>query len=209
LERDYRAALIHLQEAASGSRSEKARAESLRLAREKFIDTAATFVQIDPLRSSWAAVYVSGIGAIEGSSEDRRYWLDYAHSRAVEAVQMRCDAANSHIDGTVGRRLKLTGPKARQGVQTATAAVSAQVFLVAGVAALPVALGGGALLGGAVMYAAHRAAKERANLEELANYVAELRIALGRLGNSSIPKYSLQRDSDLHFQYVKSDVALP
>lgn len=205
LKSHYRAALLHLNEAASPLRGEAAREESLRLARANFIHSAATFQQIDPLRSSWAAVYVSGIGTIMGSAEDTRHWLKFAHGRAVEAARLCCVEANNRIDGTVGKRLKLTGRGSRSVISISTGTAIGSIGTVGAVASplvLPVAIAGAAVAGGAFAYVSYRAKQERAQLEELDMYVKTLGNALAQLGYSSIPRYSLQKDDESHFQYV-------
>ncbi len=189
LQSSYNQGLIYLQDAISGTDDMPRQREYLQKAESRLTEAVTNFETIDPMRSAWAAIYVTMICKINDDPARAGRWALRAYRAAVNGVQQQCDLINRSIDTQIGKRLKVTGKGA-----SALGGVAAGVFWPAGIPAWA----------GISVYRKRRIRDGRATLTELDQFSDQLREAAALLTGRPVPGYFLEfNDSTGQFTYTR------
>jgi hypothetical protein len=189
LQSSYKQGRIYLQDAISETDDMARRNEYFQQAQSKLVEAVANFETLDPMRSAWAAVYLTMIYSINGDSAGAGRWALRAYRAAVSDVQQQCTLVNQGIDAQVGKRLKITGKGA-----SAAGAAAVGLFWPVGVPALA----------GINIYRKRRIKEGRAILTELDQFSDQLREVAVRLTGRAVPGYFLDfNDGTGRFNYTR------
>jgi hypothetical protein len=189
LQSAYNQGLIYLQDAVSETDDMSRQSEYLKKAEDRFVAAVTNFESIDPMRSAWAAVYLTMICKINKDSTHAGRWALRAYRLAVSGVQQQCELINRSIDTQIGKRLKVTGKGA-----SALGGVAAGVFWPAGIPAWA----------GISVYRKRRIREGRATLTELDQFSDQLREAAVLLTGRPVPGYFLDfNDMTGKFSYTR------
>jgi hypothetical protein len=192
LQSAYRQGLIYLQDALSETDASRRR-EYLQKAESRLVEAVTNFETVDPMRSAWAAVYLTMISRINDNPVGAGRWALRAYRAAVSGVQQQCDMTNRSIDTQLGKRLKVTGKGA-----SAAGVFAAGVFWPAGVPALA----------GITMYRKRRIREGRIALAELDQFSDQLRDVAVQLTGQRVPGYFLEFNDGIgKFTYGRPIVA--
>jgi hypothetical protein len=191
LEGPYHAALIHLARASSTTASSEERADSLRLAEQRFIDAVGNFKR-EPLQRSWAEIQLAGICMLDNQAGQARQWAAQAHADAVKGTEIECEAVTDRMRGRTGRVKALPSVpgnslRAKSALVVGTGAFWTVVFPPAAVGFA----GMGVWYGAASVYQRSVANRSRAKLEELSAYVDQVADLLRCLGAGDVARHSL------------------
>ncbi len=188
LQSSYHQGLIYLQDAVNETDASRQH-EYLRNAESRLVEAVTNFETIDPMRSAWAAVYLTMVCKLDNNPAGAGRWARRAYRAAVSGVQHECELINRGIDTQVGKRLKVTGKGASGLGGVATAA-----FWPAGI---PV-------WAGISIYRKRRIKEGRVTLSELDQFSDQLREAAVLLTGHGVPGYFLDfNDSTGRFTYTR------
>lgn len=193
LQSSYRQGLIYLQDAINEADNMPPRREYLQQAEFRLIEAVANFETVDPMRSAWAAVYLTMIRKINNDPAGAGRWALRAYRASVSDVQQQCELINRGIDTQVGKRLKVTGKGA-----SALGAAAAGAFWPAGIPALA----------SISIYRKRRIKEGRTTLTDLDQFSDQLREAAALLTGQRVPGYFLDFNDDIgRFTYTRPIVA--
>jgi hypothetical protein len=194
LQSSYNQGLIYLQDAINETDNMSPRREYLQQQAEfRLVEAVANFETVDPMRSAWAAVYLTMICKINDNPAGAGRWALRAYRAAVNGVQQQCALINRGIDTQVGKRLRITGKGA-----SALGVVAAGAVWPAGIPALA----------GISIYRKRRIREGRATLTELDQFSDQLREAAAVLTGQRVPGYFLDFNDDTgRFTYTRPIVA--
>ena len=94
LQSSYNQGLIYLQDAINEADDRSRRHAYLQQAHFKLVEAVTNFETVDPMRSAWAAVYVTMICKINDDSAGTGRWALRAYRAAVAGVQQQCELVN-------------------------------------------------------------------------------------------------------------------
>ncbi|WP_369390426.1 hypothetical protein AB5J72_24425 [Streptomyces sp. CG1] len=189
LQSSYNQGLIYLQDAISETDSMPRQRDYLEKAESRLIEAVANFETIDPMRSAWAAIYLTMICKINDNSAGAGRWALRAYRASVSGVQQQCELINRSIDTQIGKRLKVTGKGS-----SALTGVAAGAFWPVGIPAW-VSIN---------IYRKHRIREGRATLTELDQFSDQLQEAAVLLTGQRVPGYFLDfNDGTGRFTYTR------
>lgn len=193
LQSSYNQGRIYLQDAINETDNTPRRREYLQQAEFRLREAVSNFETVDPMRSAWAAIYLTMTCKINDDSAGAGRWALRACRAAVSGVQQQCELINRSIDTQIGKRLKVTGKGA-----SALGVAAAGAFWPAGIPALT----------GISIYRKRRIREGRATLTELDQFSDQLREAAVRLTGQRVQGYFLDfNDGTGRFTYARPIVA--